>query len=79
MCALTLATSTAYLATVVVVEVAVLLYLIIRRKQQPFVSLILVSMPTALAAGMAPEKVMACIEQGMGKTLGFIKQGPFGV
>jgi Gnt-I system low-affinity gluconate transporter len=69
---LTLPTSTAYLATVVGVAVAVLLYLIIRRKQQPFVSLILVSMATALAAGMPPEKVMECIEQGMGKTLGFI-------
>jgi Gnt-I system low-affinity gluconate transporter len=69
---LTLPTSTAYLATVVVMAVAVLLYLIIRRKQQPFVSLILVSMATALAAGMPPEKVMSCIEQGMGKTLGFI-------
>ena len=72
MCDLTLPTSTAYLATVVVIAVAVLLYLIIRCKQQPFVSLILVSMATALAAGMPPEKVMVCIEQGMGKTLGFI-------
>jgi len=29
-------------------------------------------MGTALAARMPPEQVMACIEQGMGKTLGFI-------
>jgi len=64
--------SPAYLATVVTAAVGVLLYLIIRRKQQPFVSLILVSMATALAAGMPPEKVMACIERGMGGTLGFI-------
>ncbi|HRR35341.1 MAG TPA: gluconate transporter, partial [Kiritimatiellia bacterium] len=62
----------AYLATVVAVAVAGLLFLIIRLKQQPFVSLLLVSMATALAAGMPPETVMACIEKGMGGTLGFI-------
>lgn len=61
-----------YLAGVVATAVALLLYLIIRRKQQPFVSLILVSMGTALAAGLAPEQVMECIERGMGGTLGFI-------
>ncbi len=65
-------TSPTYLALVVAAAVAVLLFLIIRWKQQPFVSLILVSMATALAAGMPPEKVMACIEKGMGGTLGFI-------
>ena len=64
--------SPTYLALVVAAAVAVLLALIIKWKQQPFVSLILVSMATALAAGMPPEKVMACIVQGMGKTLGFI-------
>ena len=64
--------SPAYLASVVAAAVAVLLFLIIKWKQQPFVSLILVSMATALAAGMPPDKVMACIEKGMGGTLGFI-------
>ena len=64
--------SPAYLATVVAVAVVALLFLIIKWKQQPFVSLILVSMSTALAAGMPPEKVMGCIEKGMGGTLGFI-------
>jgi Gnt-I system low-affinity gluconate transporter len=64
--------SPAYLAFVVAAAVAGLLFLIVRLKQQPFVSLLVVSMATALAAGMPPEKVMACIEQGMGKTLGFI-------
>ena len=62
----------AYLAAVVAAAVAVLLLLIIRLKQQPFVSLLLVSMAAALAAGMPAEKVMACIEKGMGGTLGFI-------
>ena len=62
----------AYLAAVVGAAVAVLLLLIIRLKQQPFVSLLLVSMATALAAGMPPETVMASIEKGMGGTLGFI-------
>lgn len=64
--------SPAYLATVVAAAVAGLLFLIIKWKQQPFVSLLLVSMATALAAGMPPDKVMGCIETGMGKTLGFI-------
>ena len=64
--------SPAYLASVVALAVAVLLVLIIKLKQQPFVSLLLVSMATALAAGMPPDKVMACIEKGMGGTLGFI-------
>ncbi len=67
-----LPSSPTYLAFVVAAAVAALLALIIKGKQQPFVSLILVSMGTALAAGMPAEKVMACIEQGMGKTLGFI-------
>ncbi len=62
----------AYLATVVGAAVAVLLLLIIWLKQQPFVSLLLVSMAAALAAGMPPETVMASIEKGMGGTLGFI-------
>ncbi len=64
--------SPAYLAVVVAVAVAVLLLLIIKLKQQPFVSLLLVSMGTALAAGMSPEAVMTSIEKGMGNTLGFI-------
>ena len=67
-----MSSSPAYLATVVAAAVAVLLFLIIRWKQQPFVSLILVSMATALAAGMPISTVMACIEKGMGGTLGFI-------
>ena len=61
-----------YLATVVAVAVAALLFLIIKLKQQPFVSLLLVSMATALAAGIPLENVMACIETGMGGTLGNI-------
>jgi Gnt-I system low-affinity gluconate transporter len=64
--------SPAYLATVVGAAVAALLFLIIKLKQQPFVALLLVSMATALAAGMPPEQVMASIEKGMGGTLGFI-------
>ena len=65
-------TSPIYLAAVVGAAVAVLLFLIIKLKQQPFVSLLLVSMVTALAAGMPMGNVMACIEKGMGGTLGFI-------
>ncbi len=69
---ISVATSPTYLACVVIAAVATLLALIIKWKQQPFVALLLVSMATALAAGMPPEKVMACIEKGMGGTLGFI-------
>ena len=69
---MTMTATPAYLATVVGVAIAVLLFLIIRLKQQPFVSLLLVSMGTALAAGMPPGNVMACIEKGMGGTLGNI-------
>jgi Gnt-I system low-affinity gluconate transporter len=65
-------TTPAYLAAVVFAAVGVLLLLIIKWKMQPFIALIVVSMATALAAGMPPDKVMVCIEQGMGKTLGFI-------
>ena len=64
--------SPAYLAAVVGAAVIVLLFLIIKLKQQPFVSLLLVSMATALAAGMPLETIMACIEKGMGGSLGFI-------
>ena len=67
-----MAANPVYLASVVGAAVAVLLFLIIRLKQQPFVSLLLVSIATALAAGMPLEKVMGCIEKGMGGTLGFI-------
>jgi Gnt-I system low-affinity gluconate transporter len=61
-----------YLASVVIAAVVVLLVLIIRWKMQPFIALLLVSMVTALAAGMPPGTVMKCIEKGMGGTLGFI-------
>ncbi len=67
-----LSSSPIYLAAVVAIAVVTLLFLIIKWKQQPFVSLILISMATALAAGMPPDKIMACIERGMGGTLGFI-------
>lgn len=60
------------LAAVVTAAIALLLFLIIRLKMQPFVALIGVSMVTALAAGMPPETVMMCIQKGMGDTLGFI-------
>ena len=61
-----------YLASVVVCAVIILLLLIIRWKMQPFIALLVVSMFTALAAGMPPGKVMECVQNGMGGTLGFI-------
>ncbi|MDA3925921.1 MAG: gluconate:H+ symporter [Kiritimatiellae bacterium] len=64
--------SPVYLASVVIAAVVILLFLIIKWKMQPFIALLLVSMITALAAGMPPGTVMKCIEKGMGGTLGFI-------
>jgi len=59
----------AYLAAVVGAAVAVLLLLIIRLKQQPFVSLLLVSMATALAAVCGPGDLLVLAgEMGAGKT-----------
>jgi Gnt-I system low-affinity gluconate transporter len=68
----TMIDSPIYQACVVVAAVAALLLLIIRYRMQPFIALLLVSMATALAAGMPPQTVMACIQRGMGDTLGFI-------
>ncbi len=59
------------LALVVALSVALLLFLIVKVKLQPFVALLAVSMLAAFAT-MPPERVMACIELGMGRTLGAI-------
>lgn len=67
-----LISSPVYLGSVVIAAVVILLFLIIKWKMQPFIALLLISMTTALAAGMPPDTVMKCIEKGMGGTLGFI-------
>ncbi|KIZ50912.1 transporter [Pseudomonas oryzihabitans] len=52
--------------------IALLLFLVLKYKFQPFVALMLVSILVALAAGVEPSKLVATIEGGMGKILGHI-------
>ncbi|MEO1554210.1 MAG: gluconate transporter, partial [Pseudomonadota bacterium] len=52
--------------------VGALLVLILRARLNAFAALLVVSILTALAAGMAPEAAFAAVQSGMGGTLGFI-------
>lgn len=52
--------------------IALLLFLVLKYKFQPFVALMLVSIMVALIAGVKPADLVATIEGGMGKTLGHI-------
>lgn len=52
--------------------IALLLFLVLKYKFQPFVALMLVSIIVALVAGVKPNDLVATIEGGMGKTLGHI-------
>lgn len=52
--------------------IALLLFLVLKYKFQPFVALMLVSIIVALVAGVKPADLVATIEGGMGKTLGHI-------
>ncbi|MHA6574802.1 GntT/GntP/DsdX family permease [Pseudomonas yamanorum] len=52
--------------------IALLLFLVLKYKFQPFVALMLVSILVALVAGVKPADLVATIEGGMGKTLGHI-------
>ena len=54
------------------VGIALLLFLVLKYKFQPFVALMLVSILVALVAGVKPADLVATIEGGMGKTLGHI-------
>ncbi len=65
-----MATST--LLLIAVFAVALLLFLVIRIKLSAFVALLLVSMVTALVAGIPMDKVMPTMIAGMGGTLGSI-------
>lgn len=56
----------------VVAGIGLLLLLILRLKIHAFIALLLVSILTAVAAGMDPAKVMDTIKSGMGSTLGFV-------
>ena len=52
--------------------VALLLFLILRLKLQPFLALLVVSLGVGLAAGIAPDKLPTLIETGVGSTLGHV-------
>ncbi len=52
--------------------VALLLVLILRVKLQPFLALLMVSLGVGVAAGIAPAKLPALIEEGVGSTLGHV-------
>ena len=65
-----MATST--LLLIAVFAVALLLFLVIRIKLSAFVALLLVSIVTALVAGIPMDKVMPTMIAGMGGTLGSI-------
>jgi len=52
--------------------IALLLYLVIRMKLNAFISLLIASIFTGIAAGMPASAVIDSIQQGMGGTLGFV-------
>ena len=56
----------------VVLGIGGLLFLVIRIKLHAFIALLLVSLLIGLGAGMPPQAVLSAMEQGMGKTLGFV-------
>ena len=62
--------STGPLMAIAVAAIAVLLFLIIKLKLHAFFSLIIVSILTALAAGIAVDEVLDVVIEGFGTTLG---------
>ncbi|NLA28191.1 MAG: transporter, partial [Propionibacterium sp.] len=64
--------SEGYLLGLAVVAIAVLLVLVIAFKLSAFVALLLVSIGTALAGGLALDQVIPTLTAGMAKTLGSV-------
>ncbi|MGB3773440.1 MAG: GntP family permease [Rhodococcus sp. (in: high G+C Gram-positive bacteria)] len=64
--------STAYLLSVAVIAVAVLLFLIMKVKLHAFVALVLISVVTAVAAGIPVADVPSTLLAGFGGTLGSV-------
>ncbi len=64
--------STLYLFLVVIVGVAVLLMLILKFKISAFISLLITSIFVGILAGMPINTIMDSVQDGMGKTLGFV-------
>lgn len=52
--------------------IALLLFMVMKFKVQPFVALLVVSMGVALAAGIPAADLVTTIQEGMGATLGYI-------
>ncbi|MDO6712436.1 GntP family permease [Aliiglaciecola sp. 2_MG-2023] len=66
------AQSSVYLLTVAVLSVLTLLILIVKFRIHAFIALILVSIVTAIAAGIPSEKLLSTLTQGFGGTLASI-------
>ena len=64
--------ATSALLLIAVLAIALLLFLVIKIKLSAFVALLLVSMITAIVAGIPIDKVMPTLIAGMGSTLGSI-------
>ncbi|MEU5848665.1 hypothetical protein [Saccharopolyspora shandongensis] len=61
--------SPAVLLGIGAVGMALLLFLVLKAKVQPFVALLVVSTGVALAGGVPPAELVDTIEKGMGSTL----------
>ena len=59
-----------YLIAVAVVDIALLLFLVMKLKWPAYLALLAVSVLTALAAGIAIQEVIPTVIAGMGTTLG---------
>ncbi|MEV0699898.1 GntP family transporter [Saccharopolyspora sp. NPDC050389] len=64
--------SPAVLLGIGAVGMALLLFLVLKAKVQPFVALLVVSTGVALAGGVPPAELVDTIEKGMGSTLGHV-------
>jgi len=60
------------LLTAVLLGIIVLLILILFFKIQAFIALLIASILVGVIAGMAPATIISTIQEGMGKTLGFV-------
>jgi Gnt-I system low-affinity gluconate transporter len=56
----------------VILGIVALMFMILRLKIPAFIALLITSIFTALAGGMAPDTVMLAVKEGMASTLGFI-------
>ncbi len=64
--------SSAWLVTVSVIAMVLLLFLVIKTKLQAFLALLIASLFVGLAVGMQPQDLLEHIEEAMGGTLGFV-------